>query len=556
MYRKLESLGLALLDPDGTSRSAPGVIAFVALTAAIIGGALILGPYPITLFPEDAMHMLVQGDYLQRGYRPYVDYFSMHGPFPFLFSAAGLEAEGVSLWAVLTAQALGAGLFGTLIFKVAASRLHAAWAVLLTGAVELILLSCTPMGRKSWREFTPAMWYNAMCFVIVAIVYLYLLLPSRARSAASRWIDAGIVGFCLMACCLTKASFFVPLAIITAIGGIVIPRAPTMRRESLAACVLGAALTVAVMAALGGSLMGYKSFLSSLSLEVSPLALSLRFVQYTRTIGIFLVGMLLAGWAAEECGLLRELRREWALAVLMFGGLLLMVSTCKQDPEAVPLVGIIPLSISILVASLGRSAGRAINLPLITAALCVSLLLVTNEAKNSALSWVFSRMTIKTIEDPVERSPEAAAEVAEVATAERIDPELYAMMPRSWVEQNLAALRLLKEAGTSAGQTLFVAAKADSVTIMTNLRYARGDSPWLPFEFASYPERAPLAYPELLSDCDWILRDRSDDASWRYLTHNRGEYLNEHFVETSHNDDWTLYRRRPAATSPVPQPRS
>lgn len=545
MYKKLASLGLTLLDPDGTSRSAPGVVVYLLVTIALLGGALWLGPYPITLYPDDAMHLLVQGDYLVRGYRPYVDYFSMHGPFPFLFTAAGLEAHGVSLRAVVLTQVLGAAVFGALMFKIAVSRLHAAWAVALAAAVELILLTCTPMGRRSWREFTPAMWYNALSFVLVAIIFLYLLLPSRSRRPASQWLDAGIVAGCLAACFLTKMSFFVPLAVVLAIGGVAIPRVPAMRLQTSVAIALSAVLVVAAMASLGGSLTGYQAFLRSLTLEISPLALSLRFVQYTRTISIFLLGMLLAGWAVEEAGLLRELRREWLLALLMFGALLLMVSTCRQDPETLPLIGIIPLGVTVLAAALARRKSRPISLPLMTSALLVSLFLIGNEAKNSALSWAFSRIKIRTIEDPVENLPDAASRAAELATGERVDPQLFTMMPREWVEKNFAALALLKDAGATAGQTLFVATSANTVTLMTNLKYARGESPWWPFLFITHPTDAPLNIPHLLEDADWILRDLGDDACWRYLQHFRGDYLNRRFVEAARNDDWILYRRRP-----------
>jgi hypothetical protein len=543
MNGKLERLGLALLDPDGTSRSAPGVSAFLILSALLLGGVMLAGPYPITLFATDTMHTLVQGDFLVRGYRPYVDFFSLYGPIPALFAAAGIATYGISLWALIFAQALAAAVFGALMFKVAISRLHAVWAVVLAISVELLLISCTPLGRRSWREFSSAMWYNSMCFCITAILFLYVLLPSRSSRPLSRWIDAGIAAVCLMATFLTKVSFFPPLLIILVVGTILWPRGAGMRLQGFAVLGLATLMSFGMMWTLGGTVLGYLKFIRSISLSINPLVLALRYLHHTRTIGAFLVTMALSGWVAQQAGLLRAMRREWFLAFLMFGAMLATAATCKQDPEALPLIGIIPLAITVLVAALARDAGRTINVSLASAAMLSALLLATHDSKNSALSWVFSRMSIKTIEPAVERLHGADSLAVELVS-DRVDPKLFALMPKEWVETTFKALALLKDAGAQPGNVLHVATITNGITILTDLKYARGDSPWSPVAAAVTPAAFKPPIDDMLSDADWILRDRDRDDYWEFLTHYRGEYIAENFKEVSSNNEWILYGRK------------
>jgi hypothetical protein len=544
MFGRIEQLGTKLLDAEGTSHKGPAVVAFLALTALLLGGVMVLGPYPITLYPTDTMHVLVHSDYLLQGYRPYVDYFSLYGPFPALFPLVGLETYGVSMWAILLSQVLMAALFGALMFKIAISRLHGLWAVVLAISVELLLLSCTPLGRRSWREFSAAMQYNAMCFSIAALIFLYVLLPSRSTRPASRWIDAIIVAFCLMATVLTKVSFFPPLVIILATGTILWPRVAGQRLEGVAILVMGALMTVGVMWSLGGSLAGYYKMIRSASLGVNPIALALRYVHHTRTIGAFLVCMALVAWIIHQAGLLKETRREWFLAFLMFGAMLLTTAMCKQDPESLPLIGVIPLAMTVLAAALAAAERRTLNAPMAAIVLLSALFLTVHDSKNSALSWVFSRMTIKTIEPAVERVQNADALAASLVS-KRVDPKLFKLLPKKYVDSDFAALTLLKEAGAKPGEVLHVATIANGITVLTDLKYSHGESPWSPVAGAKTPTAYKPPVDDLVSDADWILRDTNRPDYWEFLMHNRGEYIDENFEEVAHKAEWILYRRKP-----------
>jgi hypothetical protein len=513
---------------------------------------MMLGPYPITLYPTDTMHVLVHADYLMQGYRPYVDFFSLYGPFPALFPIVGLETYGVSMWSILLSQVIAAGLFGALMFKIAISRLHGFWAVVLALATEFLLLSCTPLGRRSWREFSAAMQYNSMCFCIAAIIFLYVLLPSRSTRPASRWIDAIIVAFCLMATVLTKVSFFPPLVVILVTGTILWPRVAGQRLEGVVILALGALMTVGVMWSLGGSLAGYYKLLRSASLGVNPIALALRYVHHTRTIATFLTSMALTAWIAHQAGLLKETRREWFLAFLMFGAMLLTTAMCKQDPECLPFIGVIPLAMTVLAASLAAKERRPINVPMAVIVMLSALLLTVHDSKNSALSWAFSRMTIKTIEPAVARVQDADALAASLVS-KRVDPKLFKLLPKKYVDSDFAALTLLKEAGAKPGEVLHVATIANGITVLTDLKYSHGESPWSPVAGASNPTAYKPPVDDLVSDADWILRDTNRPDYWEFLMHNRGPYIDENFDEVARKAEWILYHRKPRdANASVP----
>jgi hypothetical protein len=305
------------------------------------------------------------------------------------------------------------------------------------------------------------------------------------------------------------------------------------------------------MWSLGGSVTGYLKFIRSISLSVNPLSLALRYLHHTRTIGAFLATMALTLWVAQQADLLKDACREWFLSFLMFGAMLATAATCKQDPEALPLIGIIPLAITVLLGSMAYKAGRKVNVSLASAAMLSALLLVTHDAKNSALSWVFSRMTIKTIEPAVERLHGADTMALELAS-QRVDPKLFVLMPKEWVETNFKALAMLKAAGAKPGQVLHVATVANGVTILTDLKYGHGESPWSPVAAAVTPPDYKPPVDDLVNDADWILQDKDRPDYWEFLTHYRGDYIAENFVEVSSNDEWVLYGRKGSATAAQP----
>ncbi len=551
MYEQVDRLSLGLLNSGG-GRWGVGLSVFVALTAALLAGVLAMGPYPITLFPTDVGYALAQGEYLARGYRPYVDYFSFHGPFPFLFTAIGIEVHGISLEAVVLSQVLGAGLIGLLMWKVACGRLHAFWVVTLAICVELLLVSYTPLGRRTWREFSSAMWYNASSFSLMAIVFLYVLLPSRSPSRWSRWLDSAIVAFCMMGLFHSKMSFFGPVAIVFVIGAVLWPPNAAMRAQGVATLALAALLIIGLSWALGGSTPGYLAFLKTVSMRVHPVAFALRFVQYTRTISLFLVGALLAWAIAHESQLVRRMSREWFLAFLMLGATLVITGTCKQDQESLPLIGIVPLGLGTALAGYAAKSSRSINPRLAAPLLLVSLILITIDAKNSALSLVMARVPVKTFDPLVERLPHADSLAANVALSARVDPALFSLMPRDWVEYTFAALALLKEGGATPGEVLFVSTDANGITMFTDLKPPHGETPWVAFAFAANPTDVAPTVDNFLADVQWILRDRNAPTCWENVKHFRGPFVDDNFSEVARNETWILYKRNDASAPASP----
>jgi hypothetical protein len=545
MYDKLERQSLALLATNGGQWTALGFGLFASITAALLVVVLfVVGSYPVTIFPPDAMYALAQGDYLVKDLRPYVDYFCMHGPFAPIFTAAGISAYGISLKAIVLSQVLGAAVFGPLMWKAASSRLHWVWALVLAISVELLLVTYTPLGRKAWREFSPAMWYNAISFSMLAILYVYALLPSRSESRISRWLDSAIAGFCLMGIFFTKMSFFPPLAIVFVTGTVLLPRGPAMRRDGLVALFFAVAMILLFAWALGVSVPGYLAFLKSVAMRVHPLAYAMRYLQYTRTLGILLIGIALIGGLIQDAGLWRQTHREWILAAMMTGALAVVVGTCKQDPESLPMLGIVPLGFAVIVASLAREFGRPLNTRLALPIVVLSLLLTVSDSKNCALSLAFSQMKINTLEAPVERLANASSIARNLPINEAVDPDLFDKMPKAWVEETFAALELLKAADAPADKVLFVATEANGITPLTKLKHTRGESPWVPFAWAKDPTDVPPPVDNFLADADFILRDLRVTGTWQNLVHYRGQYIKENFTEAGGNDYWKLYARR------------
>jgi hypothetical protein len=524
-------------------------LVFFAISGLLMATVLLLGPYPITKYPRDTAYMLVQADYLVKGYRPYIDYNSMHGPFAFLFPAVGMMVHGVSMQSIILAQVLGASLFGLLMFKMAINRVHAFWAVLLAVSVELILLSCTPIGSRAWREFTCAMWYNAIGYSIQSIIFLYLLVPSRSSSQFSRWVDTGIVAFCLAACLLTKMSFFIPTVVLFVFGAVVWPREREMRLHGIVVILLAILVVLGIMGSLSGSLASYWNFLDAMQFKANPLFMVLRFLQYTRTIGVFLLGMLLVSWMAHEVGMIKELRREWVLALLMFGTLLLSASTASQDQEILPMLGVVPLGVSALIATLAKRDGRRLNLQLAAPALIIALLLVTHAPKNGALSLVFSHLTVPVLSDPIQHYSRREIDAMELNLPSRVDPDVFTSMPKTWVDQQLAALKLLDEAATDDERVIFVATATSPIALLSDYQNALGQAAWWPHVFAAAAEDFPLLDSHLLEDTDWILRDLEDTYCWSYLKHHRGEFIDKNFELVAENEYWELYGRRASAQS-------
>jgi hypothetical protein len=541
----LPQIGASWIRPEQTSNSLRPLFSFLALTCVMVVACLTLGPYPITKFPQDTLYFLTQGDMLLKGYRPYVDFYSMHGPFPFLFSAAGMYFHGVSLESIILAQVLGGVVFGALMFKIASNRVNGFWAVLLAISIELILVTCTPVGSKSWREFTCAMWYNTIGYCILATIALYLFVPSRSTSRLSNAIDQFIIAFVLMACFMTKVSYFVPVVAVFVFGQVIMPRSGQSRGQGILILALAGVLSVALMASLGGSIASYLRFLSEMSVKVSPVMLALRFLHYTMTLGQFLLGIVLLLWFAYDTGLLRRLKREWVLIVLMLGTWLGSAATSAQDLEILPMLGIVPLAMTVLLVSVVRKESLPVNKYLVSTALAIAFLLIVHVPKNSILSWGFSHIkNVPTLAGPVERLSPGELTTREFEMAPQVNANLLAWLPRDFVDQQIDALSLIKRFGVNKGDTLFVAADQSSLNTLSGIDYPHRYVAWWPFIYLQEPETIALIDDQMLADADWILRDSYYEGFWRYLKHHRGGFIDQNFDEVGTEGQWTLYRRK------------
>jgi hypothetical protein len=531
--------------PERLALSHRPLVLFAALTVAIVTTCLMLGPYPITKFPDDAFYFLTHGDLLLRGYRPGVDYHSMHGPFPFVFAAAAMHFRGASIESIVLAQTMGAVLFGCLMYRIASRRVNGFWTVFLAISVELILVSCTPIGSKTWREFTCAMWYNAIGFCIHATVFLYLLVPERSPRRIGARVDDVVVAFCLAAMLLTKTSYFFPLAVVFVTGTLLAPRPPLTRLRGLGVLAAAGVMAWAIMAALQGSLFGSFDLLESLSMKVSPISTSLRFVQYTRTIGLLVLGAGLAAWMAYEEKISRRLIREGVLAVLMFGTVLVSAGTSAQDQEMLPMVGVIILGLLTTIVITSPTTRASVNKYLLTPALAVAFLLIVHEPKNGLLSLVFSHVPVtKTIGPPVERYTWSGSTDLNAYLADDVDRRMLSMMPKQWMGNLMDGIGMLQKAGVRKSDILFVAAEVSPINMLTGTKYPLGTIAWWPTQFLEEPEASALVEKDMLTDVEFVLRETIDEHFWRFLMFHRGEYFNDHFEVVADTPEWVLYARK------------
>jgi hypothetical protein len=520
-------------------------IVFVALTLLLASACLLLGPYPITKYPDDAFYFLTLGDLISQGHRPGIDYHSMHGPFPFLFAATAIESHGLSLEAIVLSQVMGAVVFGSLMFRIASRRVSGFWAVFLAISIELILVSCTPIGSKAWREFACAMWYNAIGYCIHSIVFFYLLIPERQSSRIQSIVDDVAIAFCFAALLITKASYFLPMAVVFGVGAILIPRPPLTRMRGFSILALGLLMAWGMVAAVGGSLMGSFDFIGSLAMKISPVTTCLRFIYYTRTIGLLLLASALAGWMAYEAKVSRAVLREVILAVLMFGTFLESAGTSAQDPEMLPMVGVVVLGLLTAIVIAAKATNLAVNNYLLAPALATALLLVVHEPKNGLLSLGFAHApAATTIGPPVESFAWTESSALEGFLSPRVNRTMLTMMPNDWMSKIMDGIKMLQDAGVEKQDVVFVAAEVSPINMLTGSKYPAGYIAWWPTQFLDEAEESALIDQDLLSDVDYLLRETVDQHFWRFLTFHRGEYIKEHFRVVAETPEWVLYARK------------
>jgi hypothetical protein len=262
------------------------------------------------------------------------------------------------------------------------------------------------------------------------------------------------------------------------------------------------------------------------------------------TLGQFLLGILVLIWCAYEAGLLRQLRREGVLIVLTLGTWITSAATSAQDQEILPLLGVVPLAITVLLVTVVREHALQVNKYLVSIVLAIALLLIVHLPKNSLLSWMFSHASVPTIADPVARLSRSDIERLDLELPPRVNPSLFGWMPKNFIANQLEALRLLQRFNVGENDVLYVAADQSSLNMFTGARYPKGYVVWWPFIYLNQPEKLPLVDDRLLEDVDWILRGASFDDFWRYLNFHRRDYLQKEFEPVAEEGLWTLYRRK------------
>jgi hypothetical protein len=349
---------------------------------------------------------------------------------------------------------------------------------------------------------------------------------------------------CLALCFLTKVTFFVPAAVVVFAGTIVWPRESTMRVDGVVSMLVAAATSIGSFWWMDGSIVGYYRFLQSLPFKVQPILLSLRYLHNTRTLGVFGLAMLLVGWLAYDVGLAKQFRREWLLSLMMLGTFVVAASIASQDLEILPMLGIVPLGIIVMIARQVFQRGGRVNLQLAVPAVFASLLLIAHTPKNSVLSWAFSHSSVPSYAGPVARYSAAEIDALNIPLAPSVDKSLMTMMPTTWVDQQAAAIRLLNRPDVSREDVVYAATLSSSISLLTNHPAAVGQLAWWPEVHLSEPKKFVLLHDNLLEDTEWLLRDKAGSYAWQYLSYHRGKYIDENFKLVDENEHWQLYGRK------------
>jgi hypothetical protein len=542
MISRIENVLAGSFAPASPRVRRLATVCFISGSALVAVVVLAIGEPMITRFPSDTVFMLTQSDYLVRGSRPHVDYHSLYSIFPYVFTALGMALHGVSLKALVLGRLIAALCLGGCLYKIAGSRLHAGWALLLALAAESLLVGLTPIGYAVWREYTFAMWYNSVGYVIETGVFLYTFLPSASPSTVSRRVDSLLAGMLLCALFYTKLSFFAPLLVVFLVGVVIVPREAGQRRGLTLVLAGAIGLHLLLAAGTGVSASSYLSFAAGFPMRVNPIYLLFRYLQYSQVLLIWLVAMLVVARMAWGLGCVRPMLREWGLALLMTGALAVSVSTANQNQELIPFIGVLPLAACTMLYRLSRPKTPDAAMAAVVAALVLAL--DVHVPKNAVLSVPFSRVSVPMFSKAVSFGDVPDGDSRE-ALSDRVDRELFTRMPEAFTHRVEDALRLLGQNGARPGEGLFVAEAVDVVTVFTDLRYARGGTPWWEFGLVEAPEAYPPPDPEFLSDTKWILRPRRDGACWRFLDWHRGPYLGANFEQRAQNATWLLYERVP-----------
>lgn len=184
--------------------------AFVAFAAALI----VPQGLNLTMHTGDALHMIAIVERMASGELPHVDFMTPIGVLAFapiaLFARWGLSAGE----AFLTAQVLVAAVVLAMAVYVGRRRVPS-WAMLAFGAMILIL--CTALIHGEARQgVSVSMHYNRWAWALAFVAVLASAFAPRRQSV----LDGVIVGLALAMLALIKVTFFVTIAPVVVLFGV------------------------------------------------------------------------------------------------------------------------------------------------------------------------------------------------------------------------------------------------------------------------------------------------------------------------------------------------
>jgi len=537
--RAAQSLWNLLQPPERISlwRAAGG---WTLVTAAVLLLLWLTGPVGSNM--GDTINHVEAGNRIVLGQRLNVDFMASHwGPLYVWLVAVGIRLSGsVSPIAIHWVQAISVVVLGGFLFLVALPRLRLPLALFLLAAADLLLITASPLGHMVWRQFSYGMYYNAMCFVVLAALFVSILIPRRESSAAGRWCDVLLEGLALAMLFALKAWFVVgPLAAYVLIRCLW-PRPGEKRFWGLLG-LLFFALFAVPLANLGGGWRPYLHLLTGYvggDSDVNPLLIPMRYIQFNYNWGLAVLAVLIALVFAHQAAVpLRRLIQLGLFYLAAMGAFLLGTSASCQDLEVIPFFGVIPLAAVIFAARNAQEKTADLNRLGLYSVLLLAALMLATDPKNSLVSRAFM----------VNSFPPPPAFVNQpVPTVDPADLAAVKYYDQGQQTVALTGIELLRAAHVPQKDVLWI-----SGCVIAPLNHlvgnppARGSFVYTLIWSIVPPERHPFLVPSFLEDTQWILRLKKDDYDWRIvMSHSdRKDYFENHFIQVGENQNWILYRR-------------
>ena len=517
---------------------------WILVTGAVLLLLWVTGPVPSNIFPDDTLGHVESGNRILHGQRLNVDFIASHwGPLYLWLVALGIRLSGsASPLAHHWLQALSVIFLGTLLYLVALPRLRLTWALFLLLAADLLLILATPLGRAVWHEFGYAMYYNVMCFVPLAALFVSLLIPRRESTPAGRWCDVLLEGLLLALLFSLKAWYAVG-----ALPGYVLirclwPRPGEKRFWGLIGLALFAVLT-AVLSAPGGGLRPYLALLNSArECGVNPAVLPMRYIHFSRTWSVALLAVLLALVFARQCALpWRRLLQMGLYSLAAMGAFMLGTASSAQNLDTLPLMGVAPLATVLFAARTAREQKTLLERLGLYAALFSVVLLLAQDPKNSFLSRTFLKVQVRSF-----ASVRAEARQAETNISAADSASLKYYNDPDFRKNVLLGLDLLRTAKVPQTEVLWIDSDYSQFNHIVGNPPPKGSIVLCLVYTALQPAQHILLQPSsFMEDTQWILDNKNFDYMGlvAFSRPDRKAYFESHFAQVGENERWILYHR-------------